>query len=51
VNAYDVTPGSTTILKYKLPANKSDVYYLGVQGNWFSPVTDENTFKYNIWIK
>ncbi len=50
-NAYDVTPGSTTILKYKLPANKSDVYYLGVQGNWFSPVTDENTFKYNIWIK
>lgn len=50
-NAYDVTPGSRTILKYKLPANKSDVYYLGVQGNWFSPVTDENTFKYNIWIK
>ncbi len=50
VNAYDVAPGTKTILKYKFPPNSVDIYYLGVEGSWFSAVSDKNNYTYSIWV-
>lgn len=51
VNAYDVPPGAVTTLRYRFPAGGPDTYYLGIEGNWFSSTTDENTFTYDVWIQ
>ena len=51
VNAYDVPPGAVTTLRYRFPAGGPSVYYLGIEGNWFSSTTDENTFTYDVWIQ
>ena len=50
-NAYDVPPGSVTTLRYRFPAGGTRIYYLGIEGNWFSKTTDVNTFTYDVWVQ
>ena len=49
-NAYNVTSGSTTTLKYTLENNLVKTYYLAIEGSGSSAVTDTNTYFYGIWI-
>jgi hypothetical protein len=49
--AYDVPPGTITVLNYKIPMNGPKKYYLGVEGNWFSSVLDTNTYSYVIEVE
>lgn len=50
-NAYDVAPGTTTNLSYTFSANGGNrIYYLGIEGNWFSQPTDTNNFSYTITV-
>ena len=49
-NAYDVAPGSKTTLTYNFTNNKIKTYYLGVQGNWNSPISATNTYTFEAWV-
>jgi len=51
VNAYDVPPNTTTNLNYTFSPNGGNrIYYLGINGNWFSQPADTNTFNYTITV-
>ncbi len=50
VNAYDVSPGSTTNLAYSFGPGSSNQFKLGLEGNWFSPAGSTNTYTYTIVI-
>lgn len=49
-NAYDVAPGTTTVLNYNFAASATDRYLLGIEGNWFSAAGATNTFSYEIVV-
>jgi hypothetical protein len=50
-NAYDVSPSTTTNLSYAFNANGGNrIYYLGIEGNWFSPTSATNTFNYTVTV-
>lgn len=49
-NAYDVPPGSKTTLTYNFSNNKTPSYFLGIQGNWYSPSSATNTYSFEVWV-
>lgn len=49
-HAYDVGPGTTTVLTYNFAASSTDKYLLGFEGNWFSGAGATNTFTYQIQV-
>ncbi|MDD5298371.1 MAG: S8 family serine peptidase, partial [Rhodocyclaceae bacterium] len=49
-NAYDKSPGSTTVISYAFGPGAANVFKLGLEGNWFSPAGSTNTFTYSVVI-
>jgi len=48
-NAYDVPPGTQTQLTYTFAAGGPQIYYLGIEGNWFSSSLS-NSYSFSISI-
>ena len=52
VHAYDVPPNTTTNLSYVFTGNGGNrIYYLGIEGNWGSPISASNNYAYIISVK